>query len=151
MWQERLAVVGDLDRLMAIRAVVRENRLDDPSAVTQVDYHWYIAERLLWVAVEGDMILGFSASDPRDGSIWALFVDPVHEGRGVGRGLLARACADLAKAGFRVARLRTGSGTRAERFYGLSGWRRVGTDENGEAFMERSLDLSYGPSQSSTP
>lgn len=117
------------------RLAVLENRLDDPSTVTVANYRWYIARRVLWVAVERDRVVGFSASNSRGGSIWALFVDPAHEGCGEGRGLLPRGCGDLAAAGIGTARLRTGSGTRAERFHGLGGWRRFGTDGNGEALM----------------
>ena len=43
---------------------------------------------------------GFSPGDPRDGSIWALFVDPADEGRGIGRALLALACDTVRVAGF---------------------------------------------------
>jgi ribosomal protein S18 acetylase RimI-like enzyme len=45
------------------------------------------------VWVEDGQGQGFSAGDPCDGTIWTLFVDPAFQGRGIGRTLLALACA----------------------------------------------------------
>ena len=39
------------------------------------------------------IVVGFSAGDSGDGSIWALFVDPLHESRGIGRALIDAALA----------------------------------------------------------
>ena len=58
--------------------------------------------------------------------IWALFVDPAFEGRGIGRTLLALACATVRSAGYEMVRLNTAAGTRAERFYRMNGWDSVG-------------------------
>src|SRR5882762_3126406 len=80
----RRATVSDIPRLMEIRGSVRENRLSDPSRVTLADYNWHIAHAPIHVWKDGGLIQGMSAGDPRDGSIWALFVDPAHEGRGIG-------------------------------------------------------------------
>lgn len=44
------------------------------------------------VWVEDNNIVGFSAADPRDGSIFALFVEEAYERRGIGRALFERAC-----------------------------------------------------------
>jgi ribosomal protein S18 acetylase RimI-like enzyme len=79
---------------------------------------WRITAKL---APEDGVIQGFAAGDPRDGSIFALFVDPAHEGRGIGRALLALACGTLRAAGFATATLSTEPGTRAERFYRTNG------------------------------
>ena len=75
---------------------------------------------------------GFSAGDPRDGSIWALFVDPDCEGGGVGQRLIEAACAALRDAGHRVATLSTEPGTRAEQFYLRNGWIAEGVTSKGE-------------------
>jgi hypothetical protein len=61
---------------MEIRFAVRENRLLDPSRVTDADYHWFSENPGIWVWEEDGRILGFSAADTRDGTIWALFIDP---------------------------------------------------------------------------
>ena len=101
---------------MAIRHAVRENRLSDPNVVTAADCAAFIDRAEIWVWVEDGMIQGFSAGDPRNGEIFALFADPAHEGRGIGRALIAMACATLRAAGHDAATLSTQPGTRAERF-----------------------------------
>lgn len=135
----RKARHADIPRLMALRAGVRENRLTDPSSVTAADYLWYIDKAAIWVWTENDDILGFSAADPRDGSIWALFVAPGAEGRGVGRALIQVACEALRAAGHRRTVLGTEPGTRAERFYLRNGWTRTSIRPNGEVAFEKML------------
>jgi len=135
----RRARAGDIPRLAALRLSVRENRLADPAAVTAADYAWFVARRRVWLAEAGGVLHGFAASDPRDGTIWALFVDPACEGRGTGTALLARACADLAADGHRRAALSTDPGTRAEAFYIARGWTPAGTDDRGERRFTKAL------------
>ena len=135
----RRARADDVPRIWEIRHSVRENRLEDPGKVTDAEVADTLARGLFHLAVSGGRVLGFSAAEPRDGTIWALFVDPAAEGRGLGRALLAAAVDDLAAAGWRVARLTTGPGTRAERFYGLAGWTREGPDPDGEIAFSRAI------------
>jgi GNAT superfamily N-acetyltransferase len=136
----RQARPGEIDRLMEIRGAVRENRLSDPGSVTRADYEWFLTRGLVWVALAGDRIAGFSAGDPRDGTIWALFVDPECEGQGFGAVLLERACANIAAEGFEKARLFTDPGTKAARLYQKLGWQSQGLSDNGE--MEFTFDLT---------
>jgi GNAT superfamily N-acetyltransferase len=96
---------------------VHENKLRDPSRVTVEDLRWFIANPGIFVWEEEGGIVGFSAADPRDGSIFALFVDAAFEGRGFGRLLFDRACAVLRNAGCERMWLTTSPGTRAEKFY----------------------------------
>ena len=122
----RPARAEDWDAVMALRLSVAENRLSDPSRVTEAMYRDYILARGRgWVAEEGGTILGFCIA-ARDGEVWALFVRPGCEGRGVGQALMA-ACVDwLADQGVAEAVLETGAGTRAERFYRRFGWIEAG-------------------------
>ena len=92
---------------------------------------------------EDGRIQGFSAGDPHDGSIWALFVDPANEGRGIGRALLALACDTVRFAGFDTATLNTEPGTRADRFYRLNGWVETGRSAKGEIVFQRRLEESH--------
>lgn len=135
----RRARQGDIDALMAIRAGVRENRLSDPARVGRTDYQEFLTLSTLWLCEIGGEVAGFAASDPRDGSIWALFVAPGHEGAGCGRALLARACADLRQAGWSEAWLTTEAGTRAERFYRRNGWLPQGVSADGDLVFRRAL------------
>ena len=126
-------------RISEIRLAVRENQLSDPSRVTDADYHWFSENPGIWVWEEKGRILGFSAADTRDGTIWALFIDPEHEGRGIGRALLTKACAVLRDAGHRTATLTTDPGTRADCFYREAGWTALGIDERGEQIFRSAL------------
>ena len=84
-------------------------------------------------------ILGFSAADTRNGTIWALFIDPDHEGRSIGRALLARACDVLREAGHRAATLGTEPGSRADCFYREAGWTALHIDKRGEQVFRLAL------------
>ena len=136
------ATSGDIPRLMEIRSAVRENILSDPSRIPVAEYQWYIDKSTVWIWLESGQIYGFSAGDPRDGSIWALFVDPSHEGRGIGQTLIAAACGTIHQAGHETVTLGTEPGTRAERFYRRNGWVSSGHKANGEILfrLERSRD-----------
>ncbi len=135
----RRASTLDIPRLIEIRFAVQENRLSDPGSVTPRDYADFVARDLIWVAEVLGKVAGFSAGDDRDGTIWALFVDPPEQGRGLGVELLQRACRDLHLCGFQVARLTTDPDTRAERFYRRHGWEALGLDDAGEMQFQRGL------------
>ena len=135
----RRATHADIARIMAIRHAVRENRLSDPNVVTAADCARFIDRAEIWVWVAEGVVQGFSAGDPDNGEIWALFVDPGHEGRGIGRALLAQACATLRSAGHGAATLGTDAGTRAERFYRTAGWIDGGTNAKGEVVFRKAL------------
>src|SRR5205085_3968334 len=135
----RQALLSDIPRLIEIRGAVRENRLSDPRRVTLADYVWHIDHAPIHVWEDAGLIKGMSAGDPRDGSIWGLFVDPRFEGRGIGQALMLAACTSLATAGHRVAKLSTDPGTRAVRFYLRNGWRPDGYTDRGEAIFVKEL------------
>lgn len=128
----RRATAGDIDQLIRIRGAVRENRLRDPASVTRADYDWFVGQGRIWLGEIDGAVAGFAAGDPRDGSIWALFVDPRFEGAGLGAILLQRVCADLQADGHAVLRLSTDPGTRAARLYGRLGWEAQGLLPDGE-------------------
>ncbi len=128
----RRAISADHERITEIRNSVKENILRDPSRVSVADYKWFERNPGIWVWEEKGKILGFSAADTRDGTIWALFVDPEHEGRGIGRALFAKALVSLREAGHKTGSLTTQPGSRADRFYQRAGWKAIGTSERGE-------------------
>ena len=120
----RRAIEDDVPTLMRLRLSVRENRLSDPASVTLamcVDYLDKLGRA--WVAEMDGAIVGFSYA-ARDGSIWALFVDPSREGLGAGKALLRLAVDWLFELGHDELRLGTEANTRADRFYAAQGWTR---------------------------
>jgi GNAT superfamily N-acetyltransferase len=136
----RRATETDAGRIREIRDSVRENILSDPARVTPADIRWFLKNGPIWVWQEEDgTVAGFSAGDPRDGWIWALFVAPGHEGKGIGRALLKAACDTLRAAGHTTAFLSTEAGTRAERHYRADGWIVTGTTERGELIFQKPL------------
>lgn len=140
----RKAVVGDIPDIMSVRAAVRENRPSGPDQVTGADVAEFLQSSDVWVWEEAGRILGFSAGDAQDGWVWALFVDPGHEGRGIGRALLTCACRSLVLAGFDCATLTTDPGTRAAGFYSRAGWSDAGRTENGEIIFKRRIGARSG-------
>lgn len=133
----RAGETADIPALMALRESVAENRLSDPLSVGAEQYRSFIARGDLFVWDEGGPILGFSAGDRDNGWIWALFVRPDCEGRGIGQALLAAACDTLRRAGFGEFTLSTDPGTRAAQFYRRAGWREAGQAPDGEAIFKR--------------
>ncbi|MFZ2007846.1 MAG: GNAT family N-acetyltransferase [Stellaceae bacterium] len=136
----RRATEADVPRIREIRDSVRENILSDPSRVTPADMAWFLEHGPIWVWEEPDgAVAGFSAGDPRDGWVWALFVAPGHEGKGIGRALLKATCDTLRAAGHATATLSTGPGTRAERHYRADGWVVTGRSDKGELVFQKPL------------
>lgn len=135
----RAAVTADLPRIAAIRLGVLENRLSDPSKVSAAELHWYLDEGVFLVTEDRDGIQGFGCANPRTGLIWALFVDPLAEGRSHGRTLLNALCAALAEADLAQAHLTTDADTRAAGFYVRRGWRCTGRVFGGELAFVKDL------------
>lgn len=108
-----------------IRLSVTENTLSDPSRITAAMYEDYLERSGRgWVAEDDGDIVAFCYADKVNASIWALFVRPGQEGRGLGKLLLAQAAEWLFETGHEAVHLTTGAGTRADRFYAAQGWRR---------------------------
>jgi GNAT superfamily N-acetyltransferase len=127
----RPAARADLPRIHEVRHGTAENRLTDPSRVTDDEVAWYMDHGVFLVAEDDVAVQGFVCANPQTGYVWALFVIDPAQGRGIGTALLDAALARLAEAGNSQAFLTTGAGTRAEGFYASRGWRAVGEDLEG--------------------
>jgi len=134
----RPATPIDIATMHRIRLAVRENRLSDPTRVTPANYVRYVEETgASWVAEFEGSVAGFGIADRASRSLWALFVDPDFEGRGVGRALLQRLTDGLFEAGREPINLSTAPGTRAERMYLAAGWARISELPTGEVWLAR--------------
>lgn len=132
----RRAVERDIPQIMRIRLAVKENRLSNPARVTPamcIDYLDKLGRG--WVAERDGQIIGFSYAERADASIWALFVDPLHEGLGAGKELLRLAADWLFGLGHDEVRLGTQANTRADRFYAAQGWARGEMKDDAEVWF----------------
>lgn len=135
----RPARATDIKATHALRGRVSENRLSDPRRVTEESYPPYLARDAAWVAETESGLAGFAILDIAEASVWALFVAPDAEGKGIGRALLARLVEAAAGQGLERLSLSTAPGTRAERFYTEAGWIKTGRTGTGELSFEKIL------------
>ncbi len=134
----RAATSPDIEAMHVVRCAVRENRLSRPDRITSEDYR-VLLERdgRGWVAEVDGRIVGFAIADLSRFNVWALFVHPDHEKRGIGRALHDEMMRwFLAQPGVERVWLTTAPGTRAEAFYRRAGWRDRGLDAHGEVRFE---------------
>lgn len=116
-----------------VRMSVLENQLSDPARVTRAHYREMLETRGKgWVyevaggeprETESNALVGFAIADNSTRSVWALFVEPGYEGRGIGRALHDVMIEWLFEAGEAPLWLTTDAGTRAARFYLAAGWK----------------------------
>jgi GNAT superfamily N-acetyltransferase len=121
----RQANSNDIPAMSRIRLSVTENVLSDPSRVTEEMYEDFLERSGRgWVAENKGEIVAFCYADKEKASIWALFVCPGHEGRGLAKSLLKLAVNWLFEIGHDCVHLSTTANTRADRFYAAQGWLR---------------------------
>lgn len=124
----REAKPEDIPQIQMVRNSVKENMLSDPGLVTDADCEEFLFERGKgWVCEIESRIVGFSIADLKEHNIWALFIHPDFENRGIGRKLhnimldwyFTQTSEDVW--------LGTAPETRAATFYKKSGWEETGT------------------------
>lgn len=137
----REAKVSDISQIQIVRNSVKENPLSDPNLVTDHDCEDFLTKRGKgWVyEVEGS-IVGFSIVDLVDHNIWALFVHPDHDKKGIGKQLHDIMIDWYFKQTEKTVWLGTAPGTRAEAFYRKAGWAEVGTHGKGEVKFEMTFE-----------
>ena len=135
----REALINDIPQIQVVRNAVKENVLSNPALVTDAEVEDYISRRGKgWVCVIDNKVIGFSIADLVDHNIWALFVDPDHEAKGIGKQLHDLMMHWYFKQTDETVWLSTTPGTRAETFYRKQGWDEVGVYGKGEIKFEMS-------------
>lgn len=133
----REATKNDIAQIQLVRNSVKENVLSDPSVVSDKDCEEYLLMRGKgWVCEDEERIVGFSIADVVGNNIWALFVLPVYEGRGIGRMLHSIMLNWYFNQTKENVWLGTSPGTRAESFYRKYGWKEIGVHGKGEIKFE---------------
>lgn len=131
---------NDVGGIQTVRNAVTENRLSDPSLVTDADCETYMTQRGKgWVAVADEQIVGFAIADLLDHNIWALFLLPGYEKRGIGKQLHDTMLDWYFSQTKETVWLGTAPGTRAETFYRKAGWVETGVYGKGEIKFEMSF------------
>lgn len=137
----REANIHDIKKIQIVRNSVKENTLSDPNLVTDKDCEEYITERGKgWVCEIDNRIVGFAIADLKENNIWALFLHPDFEGKGIGQ-LLHRTMLDwYFKQTKEKVWLGTAFNTRAEQFYRKAGWEEAGTHSSKEIKFEMTYE-----------
>lgn len=137
----RQATSNDIKQIQRVRNSVKENTLSDPNLVTDADCEEFINQRGKgWVCEIAQQVVGFAIADLKEQNIWALFVDPLFEKRGIGRTLHQIMLDWYFAQGLQRVWLGTSPHTRAEQFYQKAGWKVIGTHGKGEIKFEMSKE-----------
>jgi ribosomal protein S18 acetylase RimI-like enzyme len=143
----REATAADLPGITRVRTSVRENLLTVEQlrarGVTEASVAAsFLADAKGWVAEQAGEVIAFAIADRASRSIFALFVLPDWEGRGLGSRLLDLALHGLRVNGARGVWLSTAPDTKAAGFYERRGWVATGGEASGDTRYE--LDLTGG-------
>ena len=118
----REATINDIPAIQIVRNSVKENQLSDPSLVSDKDCESYLTVRGKgWVCEIDNQVVGFSIADILANNIWALFVHPEYEGKGIGKRLHDLMLEWYFTQTRNTVWLGTAPGTRAENFYQRAG------------------------------
>lgn len=123
----REAKIEDIKQIQIVRNSVKENMLSNPDLVTDNDCKEFITVRGKgWVCEIDNIIVGFSIVDLKENNVWALFIDPVFEGKGIGQKLHNIMLDWYFEKTKEKIWLGTAFNTRAEGFYRKAGWSEAG-------------------------
>jgi len=136
----RQADINDITQMHIVRCAVTENRLSNPALISHTDYQTFLEVRGKgWVCEADNQVAGFAIVDLVDENVWALFVHPEYEGKGIGSRLHDIMLDWYFNQGKEYIWLGTAPGTKAEAFYRKHGW-----IENGmHGRMEIKFEMSF--------
>ena len=138
--QIRPATPEDVVAIFDVRCLVKENHMSREELATLDITPETVREMITGgdyivpVALIGGKIAGFAMAQISEGYVFALFVNPEHEGKGLGRALMCEIESGLVEHGVTEASLCTGSeeGIRAPGFYRHLGWVDFGFLDDGQ-------------------
>ena len=133
----REATIEDIEQMHLVRTSVKENQLSNPNLVIPKDYEEYLVNRGKgWVVEIDNLIVGFAIADLIENNVWALFILPAFERKGIGKMLHDEMINWYFKKTDKAVWLSTTANTRAEFFYRIAGWEQTGILPNGEIKFE---------------
>ena len=151
----RRARSDDAVELFRVRTSVHENHQSEEELANNGVTRESLARMLAsddacgWCAELAEGIVAFAIARRSERDVFALFVEPGFEGRGLGSTLLDAAVEWLSESGTERLRLTTGRGTPAQSFYLNRGWADIGTPSSEVVMLERAC--RQGARTSRTP
>lgn len=137
----REAALTDIPQISKVRLSVKENILSNPDLVPYEDYVEFLTKRGKgWVCEVDNAIVGFSIVDLKDHNIWALFIDPDYEKKGIGKQLHKLMLHWYFEQTKNSVWLGTEPKSRAEHFYRKAGWQEIGLHGKGEIKFEMTFE-----------
>lgn len=137
----REAQVNDIAQIQLVRNAVKENVLSNPLLVSDADCEEFMTKRGKgWICESEHEVIGFSIVDLKQNNIWALFVHPDYEAKGIGKKLHDIMLQWYFDQTNEMVWLGTAPGTRAEKFYAKAGWNRAGMHGKKEIKFEMSFE-----------
>ncbi len=137
----REATIEDVKQIQEVRHSVKENKLSDPSLVTDEDCKNFLTIKGKgWVCEMDKAIVGFSIVDLAGNNIWALFVKPEYEKKGIGKKLHDIMVDWYFTQTNTTVWLGTSPNTRAASFYRKAGWKTAGMNGLDELKFEMTKD-----------
>ncbi|MCD2424483.1 GNAT family N-acetyltransferase [Niabella pedocola] len=137
----REATINDIPQIQVVRNAVKENALSNPNLVTDQDCADFLTQRGKgWVYETNGRVVGFSIADLKAQHIWALFLHPEYEKKGIGKQLHDVMLDWYFMQTAQTVWLGTAPGTRAEAFYRKAGWTETGTHGKGEIRFEMTAE-----------
>lgn len=114
-----------------MRNSVKENQLSNPSLIPDELVEEFITKRGKGFVCEIDKkIVGFSIVDFVENNVWALFILPDFEGKGIGKKLHQLMLDEYFSQTKETIWLSTAANSRAELFYKKQGWKNAGFHGN---------------------
>lgn len=137
----REATIEDIPQLMVVRLSVKENTLSNPDLVPFEAYVEFLTQRGKgWICEIDSKIVGFSVVDMRENNIWALFIHPDFEKKGIGKQLHHTMLNWYFEQTNKPVWLGTEPNSRADAFYRKAGWIAIGMNGGNEIKFEMKLE-----------
>ncbi len=84
----REAGISDIKQLHEVRMSVKENVLSNPLLILEKNYEEFLTVHGKgWLCEIENLVVSFAIVDMAKNNIWALFVRPEYEGKGIGKKL----------------------------------------------------------------
>ncbi len=137
----RESEINDISQIQFVRNAVKENRLSDPALVPDKDVEEYMMKRGKgWICEVDKRIVGFAIVDLIENNVWALFVLPDFEAKGIGKKLHQIMMDWYFVQTKEKIWLGTAPDSRAYEFYKMQGWEEAGVHGKGEIKFEMDIE-----------